>query len=61
MVGKTLAEIFKAEERRKHPGGRPRGVTMPCGWNCGKRLTAREMRVHFTECPKRPAKAAAAR
>jgi hypothetical protein len=38
----------------KHPGGRPRGVTMPCGWGCGARLTAREMREHFTKCPKRP-------
>ena len=37
-----------------HPGwgGRPRGVTMPCGWGCGKRLTASEIRAHFTSCPK---------
>lgn len=40
--------------RAKHAGGRPRGVTMPCGWGCGKTLTAREMREHFTTCPKRP-------
>lgn len=38
----------------KHPGGRPRGVTMPCGWGCGAHLTAREIRVHFTSCIKRP-------
>ncbi len=38
----------------KHAGGRPRGVTMPCGWKCGKQLTAREMRLHFTTCPNRP-------
>jgi len=41
---------------KKHPGGRPCGVTMPCGWGCGRRLTAREMREHFTTCPNRPAK-----
>jgi hypothetical protein len=41
-----------------HPGwgGRPRGVTMPCGWGCGKRLTASEIRAHFTSCRKRPKK-----
>lgn len=39
----------------KHAGGRPRGVTMPCGW-CGSKLTARELRAHFTDCPKRPDK-----
>ena len=33
-------------------GGRPRSVTMPCGWGCGKRLTASEIRAHFTSCPK---------
>jgi hypothetical protein len=38
----------------KHPGGRPRGVTMPCGWRCGAKLTARDIRAHFTACPKRP-------
>jgi hypothetical protein len=27
---------------------------MPCGWRCGAKLTAREMREHFTTCPKRP-------
>jgi hypothetical protein len=35
-------------------GGRPPGPTMPCGWGCGAKLTATEMRPHFTECPKRP-------
>jgi hypothetical protein len=39
---------------KKHPGGRPRGVEMPCGWGCGTQLTAREMRKHFTTCPRRP-------
>lgn len=38
----------------KHAGGRPRGVTMPCGWGCGRELTAAEMRKHFTVCSSRP-------
>ena len=36
-------------------GGRPRGVEMPCGWGCGAKLTAAEIRTHFTDCPNRPA------
>lgn len=47
------AEQARLSNGGKHPGGRPRGVTMPCGW-CGAKLTAREMREHFTTCPKRP-------
>ncbi len=27
---------------------------MPCGWGCGAVLTHREMRRHFTDCPRRP-------
>ncbi len=38
----------------KHAGGRPQGVTMPCGWGCGAHLTARMMREHFTSCPAKP-------
>ncbi len=38
----------------KQAVGRPRGVTMPCGWGCGADLTAREMRSHFVLCAKRP-------
>jgi hypothetical protein len=34
-------------------GGRPRGVEMPCGW-CRKMVTAKEMRKHFSDCPKKP-------
>lgn len=39
-----------------HPayGGRPPGITMPCGWGCGAHLTARQMRGHFTGCANRP-------
>jgi hypothetical protein len=28
---------------------------MLCGWGCGGWLTGRDMRAHFTRCPKRPA------
>src|SRR5271163_1066742 len=35
--------------------GRPRGPRMKCGWGCGAQLTGRDMRAHFTICPKRPA------
>lgn len=28
-------------------------VTMPCGW-CGVALSARQMRVYFAVCPKKP-------
>lgn len=38
----------------RHPGGRPRGAEMPCGWGCGALLTARDMRTHFATCPNRP-------
>ena len=34
--------------------GRPAGPRMPCGWRCGAKLTASELRKHFTKCPKRP-------
>lgn len=37
-------------------GGRPRGAEMPCGWGCGMKVTAAEMREHFTRCPKKPEK-----
>lgn len=37
----------------KRPVGRPKGVTMPCGW-CGKRFTAAGMRDHFANCEKKP-------
>ena len=42
----------KPTPKKKHAGGRPRGITMPCGW-CNKPMTATEMRTHFTECPAR--------
>lgn len=29
-------------------------VTMPCGWGCGERLTARQIRAHFSACILRP-------
>lgn len=44
----------RAAEQIHNRGGRPNGPTMPCGWRCGARLTATEMRPHFTDCPRRP-------
>lgn len=57
VSSKSLKEqnARQAERRAKHAGGRPPGVAMPCGWGCGKSLTASEMREHFTTCPSRPA------
>ncbi len=38
-----------------HPGwgGRPSGITMPCGW-CGAEVTSAGMRKHWMKCEKRP-------
>jgi hypothetical protein len=36
-------------------GAFQRQPRMPCGWGCGAQLTGRNMRAHFTICPKRPA------
>jgi len=33
---------------------------MPCGWKCGAKLTAGEVREHFRECKNRPAEKARA-
>jgi hypothetical protein len=38
----------------KRVPGRPRGVTMPCGWGCGYALTVRRFQEHFKTCPNRP-------
>jgi hypothetical protein len=27
---------------------------MPCGWGCGRDLTARQMREHFVTCENKP-------
>jgi hypothetical protein len=45
---------MKTKTSKPKPGGRPPGVTMPCGWQCGRQLTASQMRAHFTDCPRRP-------
>jgi hypothetical protein len=29
-------------------------VKMPCGWNCGAKLSASEFRYHWKTCPNRP-------
>jgi hypothetical protein len=49
---------MRLEEWRLDPTasflGRPRGPRMPCGWNCGAKLTASEVRKHFAGCRLRP-------
>jgi hypothetical protein len=32
----------------------PAGAAYARGWGCGAQLTVRDMRAHFTICPKRP-------
>jgi hypothetical protein len=49
-----------AASKTKHPGGRPAGPAMPCGWGCGANLTAVQIREHFTNCPRRPTDSTAA-
>lgn len=49
---RAIGRVWSKES--KHPGGRPCGVRMPCGWGCNAMLTAREIRNHFVTCPKRP-------
>lgn len=58
QVTKTLFDVVRMRIKQctvvpKHPGGRPAGVAMPCGW-CGEPLTASKIRKHFVNCPKRP-------
>jgi hypothetical protein len=54
-----MAIIAKQEPKQvssnhtKKSNSRPK-LTMPCGWGCGAHLGAREIRYHFTDCPKRP-------
>jgi len=40
-------ETIRHLPRQPNRGGRPRGPRMPCGWHCGAKLTASEMRRHF--------------
>lgn len=40
-------------EQKRRPG-RPAGITMPCGWQCGFGLTLQTFDRHWRECPKRP-------
>ncbi len=57
MPRSLMARPKRRGPAKGHPGwgGRPKGVTMPCGWGCGASLTAAAMRAHFTACAKRPA------
>ena len=52
-VGK--GKIYDPSTRNEDQGGRPNGVTMPCGW-CGSSVNASGMRRHFVTCPKKPSK-----
>jgi hypothetical protein len=52
----ALPQVNSSDRRGKNSNakrGRPPGRRMPCGWRCGSRLTASQMRAHFTICPKR--------
>jgi hypothetical protein len=49
----SLPEWEYADETTVRSDG---GVTMVCGWGCGERLTASEIRAHFTSCRKGPKK-----
>lgn len=42
-----------AVARKVRRGGRP-APRMLCGWGCGYMMSARSIRHHFTDCPKRP-------
>jgi hypothetical protein len=58
ICAKRPAASDNVERRRgtlKVKSGRPAGPQMKCGWGCGEQLTGRNMRAHFTRCPKRPA------
>jgi hypothetical protein len=54
-----VSELGSCEKVQQDPTfnliGRPRGPRMKCGWGCGAKLTGRNMRAHFTICPKRSA------
>src|SRR5580698_1178476 len=55
---KSLSQVPTHRPRRRNSKvkrGRPPGPRMKCGWGCGTRLTASQMRAHFTVCPSRPA------
>ena len=48
--GQTNKRLRRSKAKR----GRPPGRRMPCGWLCGAKLTASQIRGHFTECWRRP-------
>jgi len=49
-LGLATGKPVRSKPRR----GRPPGLRMQCGWHCGAKLTASQMRKHFTNCPRRP-------
>ena len=46
--------VNKVLGRSKVKRGRPPGPRMLCGWGCGAKLTASQIRGHFTKCSRRP-------
>lgn len=56
MANRSTRVVKTRGPAKGHPGwgGRPKGITMPCGWGCGAALTASEMRKHFTDCAQKP-------
>jgi hypothetical protein len=46
--------IWRLDPKAINLIGRSPGPRMPCGWNCGAKLTTSQMRRHFTECALRP-------
>ena len=48
------ASISRLDPTAINLNGRSPGPRMPCGWECGAKLTNNQMRKHFTECAQRP-------
>ena len=56
-VDKHLRNLELQEQANRRVArfvGRPQGPWMPCGWQCGAKLTNHGVRAHFAKCPKRP-------
>lgn len=58
-----LAGKYRAKRGRRKgspsSGGRPRGVSMPCGWGCGEQIYASTWLRHWGQCPAKPRPAVA--
>jgi hypothetical protein len=47
-------KIWRLDPKAINLISRSPGPRMLCGWGCGAKLTASQMRSHFTNCPRRP-------